>query len=282
MMNLNFQLFIFLMSAAAITETVVGTPAYIIAATATDTLKLPERTSRYNRGGTNSPFAGRHRDKEGKIRRFELTGGTALLYHGGGELIGTVTKPLMLNKGAVTKMTVNGEEGTFLWAWKTNAGLSGWVNRLALVDAPDTEAELRTSAELNPAPPKESKNTLKIDARTGTLNLRGLSHTNSQGVLPAAGNKGEHYAGRNPGPLDYVYLLFAVPNVQKGGTAKNSMPDGSLFVPALDESGKMIMEVMTMYRDADLSKPVKVTFLYGRPINSKMYGWVARANVGEL
>src|SRR5690606_5100980 len=132
------------------------------------------------------------------------------------------------------------------------------------------------------APPGESKNILKIDARRGTLSLTGLVHTNSQGVLPTAGNRGEHYSGRNPGALDYVYLLFAVPNVQKGGTAKDSMPDGSQFVPALDENGKMITEVMTMYRGGDWSKPVTVTFLYGRSASGTMYGWIARANVGEL
>jgi hypothetical protein len=243
---------------------------------------LPEMTSKYNRGGTNSPFAGRKKDKDGKIRRFELIDRKVLLYHGGGKVIGTVIKPVMLNMGAVKKMTVDGKEGTYLWAWKTDTGLSGWVNRLGLADPPDADAERKTSAGLNPAPPGESENYLKIDASAGTLKLKGLVHQNSKGELPVEGNRGEHYTARNPGPLDFVYLLFAVPNVQKGGTAKDSMPDGSLFVPALDEHGKMIIEVVMMYRDADFNKPVKVRFLYGRPLSSKMYGWIAGANVGKM
>src|SRR5690606_17440878 len=104
-----------------------------------------------------------------------------------------------------------------------------------------------------------------------------LVHKNSKGELPTGGNKGIHYAGRNPGTLDYVYLLRAVPNVQKGGTSKDSMPDGSMFVPALDENGHPITEVMTMYQNADLNKPVQVTFIYGRPMKSNTYGWIARA-----
>ena len=59
------------------------------------------------------------------------------------------------------------------------------------------------------------------------------------------------------------------------------MPDGSKFVAALDENGKPIVEVMTMYRDDELKQPVEVTFLYGRGEGGEMWGWLARANVGE-
>lgn len=285
-MNFRSSIFIFL-ACAAVTVAGKSTLAAKIESSAdVDTVlatpALPEMTSKYNRGGTNSLYAGRHRDQKGQIRTFELRDGKAALRNGGGRLIATVTKPVKLNKGAVKQMTVDGKEGTYLWAWNTAAGLSGWMNRADIIDAPAVEAELKTSAGLNPAPPSESKQRLKINTRAGTLALTGLSHINSKGVLPSGGNKGEHYAGRNPAGPDYVYLLFAVPNVQKGGTAKDSMPDGSEFIPALDENGKLIAEVMTMYRDVDLKKPVTVTFLYGRPATGKMYGWIARANVGEL
>jgi hypothetical protein len=59
------------------------------------------------------------------------------------------------------------------------------------------------------------------------------------------------------------------------------MPNGSNFIPALDDNGKPIIEVMTMYRDDDLNQPVEVTFLYGRAEGGDMWGWLARANVGE-
>jgi hypothetical protein len=39
---------------------------------------------------------------------------------------------------------------------------------------------------------------------------------------------------------------------------------------------------MTMYRDGDFKQPVKVTFIYGRAKDGDLYGWTARANVGEL
>jgi hypothetical protein len=38
---------------------------------------------------------------------------------------------------------------------------------------------------------------------------------------------------------------------------------------------------MTMYRDDDFNQPVSVTFLYGRAAGGDVYGWLARANVGE-
>ena len=69
--------------------------------------------------------------------------------------------------------------------------------------------------------------------------------------------------------------------MQRGGVAKDSIPDGGQFIPALDENGKPITEVLTMYRNDDFNQPVPVTFLYGRAGNGKLYGWLARANVGE-
>nr|CAA9294417.1 hypothetical protein AVDCRST_MAG63-4891 [uncultured Armatimonadetes bacterium] len=68
-----------------------------------------------------------------------------------------------------------------------------------------------------------------------------------------------HYAGRNPGPRNFIYLLFAVPNVRRGGVARDSIPDGGSFLPALDD-------------------------LYGRAPGGarRRYGWIARANVGDL
>jgi hypothetical protein len=59
------------------------------------------------------------------------------------------------------------------------------------------------------------------------------------------------------------------------------MPNGSNFIPALDDNGKPIVEVMTMYRDDDLNQPIEVTFLYGRAEAGDIWGWLARANVGE-
>jgi hypothetical protein len=78
-----------------------------------------------------------------------------------------------------------------------------------------------------------------------------------------------------------VYLLFPVPNVRRGGVAKDSLADGGRFVPALDDAGNPIAETMTMYRDGDLARPVSVTFLYGRAAGGDTSGWIARANVGE-
>ena len=110
-----------------------------------------------------------------------------------------------------------------------------------------------------------------------------MRFVNSHGVFPeGGGNRGEHYAGRNPGPLDYVYLLCAAPNVRYGGVAKDSLPDGSIFISALGKYGRPILETMTMYRGRDFASPVRVTFQYGRASRSRRYGWIARANVGRL
>ena len=233
---------------------------------------LPAQTSRYNQG--DAP--GRYRDAQGKIRRFELKH-AASLYDGGGREIGTIDEPVMLNIGAAKEMNALGREESFAWAWSTKAG-SGWIARSALVDPPKVDVDPKR----NPKPPREAPTPLVIDAAGGREKLAGLTHVDSDGKLPTGGgNKGEHYAGRNPGKVDYVYLLFAVPNVRRGGVAKDSLPDGSRFIAALDENGKPIIETMTMYRGNDLNQPVSVTFLYGRAENGRMYGWIARANVGE-
>lgn len=253
--------------------TMLITPVSVVAAP-TSQPALPERTSRYNVGGA----PGRHRGADGKIKRFELKSPTPL-FDGGGREIGRVEKPVLLNIGAGKRMDLDGKPGAeeYLWAWKTDAG-SGWIARDAIVDAPQFEIDTTR----NPKPPGETKAPLVIDAAKGTAQLTGLRHTNSQGVIPTeGGNKGEHYAGRNPGPKDYVYLLFACPNVQRGGVARDSIPDGGHFIQALDERGKPITETMTMYRDGDFAKPVPVTFLYGRAEDGDTYGWLARANVGE-
>lgn len=237
---------------------------------------LPAQTSCYNRG--DSP--GRFRDADGKLRKFKLKREVSI-YDGGGRAIGAVRDPVMLNVGAVKQLAVQGGDGkkqTYLWAWDTPAG-SGWVLRDALIDPPP--AELDRSRD--PKPPRESNAALTIDAAAGTAKLKGLRHVNSAGVIPpGGGNRGDHYAGRNPGPNDYVYLLFACPNVQRGGTARDSLPDGGKFIAALDENAKPITETMTMYRDGDMKQPVKVTFIYGREEGGDFYGWIARANVGEL
>ncbi len=240
--------------------------------------ELPAQTSRYNRGG----FPGRYRDAKGKVRLFTLKYEVSV-FDGAGNAIGRARKPVMLNQGVTKQMEIDGKDGpeTYVWGWRTDGG-SGWVPRDALADPPP----LPPAADLqnrNPRPPRESPTPLTIDAAAGRKQLAGLRHVNTQGVIPrSGGNKGEHYAGRNPGPKDFVYLLLAVPNVQRGGMAKDSIPNGGKFLPALDEKGKPIQEVMTMYRGRDLTKPVPVTLLYGRAPGSDRYGWIARANVGAL
>jgi len=258
--------------------------------------RLPERTSRYNVGD----MPGRYRDANKRIKLFALKSPPAPLYDGGGREIARFSQPVMLNVGAFKQMTVgadttagavagiranaganagaNAKPGWFAWAWRTDAKLSGWVAVNDLVDPPKVEPD----AARNVAPPAESKEPLTINASRGLEQLRGLRHVSTDGNIPAGGgNMGEHYASRNPGELDYVYLLFAVPTVQRGGVAKDSIPDGGHFIPALDENGNLITEVLTMYRDGDFNQPVPATFLYGRASNGKLYGWLARANVGE-
>ena len=243
---------------------------------------LPAQTSRYNRGG----FPGRYRDDAGKVKHFALKHADAPIYDGGGREIGRADRPVMLNVGATKQMDLDDKPGgeSYLWAWATKAG-SGWIARDALADPPPASPASPGAATLdrNPKPPAESSEALVIDAAAGRAKLAQLRHVNSNGELPTTGggNRGEHYAGRDPGPTDYVYLLFAVPNVRRGGTAKDSLPDGSKFIAALDERGKPIVEVMRMYRDDDSGRPVDVTFLYGRAAEGDAWGWLARANVGE-
>jgi hypothetical protein len=240
---------------------------------------LPLRTSIYNRGG----FPGRYRGADGKVARFALKREAPLL-DGGGREIGRARRPVMLNVGADKQMVpANGTAGdgreTYVWAWNTEAG-SGWIARSALAAPP---AIVPRDPDRNPRPPREAAAPLTVDAAGGTKKLTGLRHVNSLGIVPpGGGNKGEHYAGRNPGPRDFVYLLFAVPNVRQGGTAQDSIPSGGKFLPGLDEKGRPIQEVMTMYRGGSLNAPVKVTFLYGRAPGGDRYGWIARANVGDL
>ena len=250
--------------------------APVFAAEPAKPARLPERTSQYNVGAR----PGRERGADGKIKRFELNRGETPLFDGGGREIGRVKNDVtvLLNIGAGKRMDLDGKPGSeeYVWAWKTPAG-SGWIERAALKDPPPFQIDLAR----NPKPPGESKTPLTIDAAAGTKLLTGLRHTNTEGVIPREGNRGEHYTGRNPGPRDYVYLLFAVPNVQRGGVARDSLPDGSQFLQALDERGQPITATMTMYRDDQFSDPTSVTFLYGRAKDGEAYGWLARANVGQ-
>jgi hypothetical protein len=64
--------------------------------------------------------------------------------------------------------------------------------------------------------------------------------------------------------------------------ARDSLPDGSTFLQGLDDGGRPIVEVVTMYHGRGLTQPEPVTFIYGRPPRSRRYGWIARANVGQL
>jgi hypothetical protein len=235
---------------------------------------LPARTSRYNVG--NAP--GRFRDRDGRLKHFALKA-RAPLFDGGGRRIAYITQPVLLNVGAGKRMVVESSHHTeeFLWAWNTGAG-SGWVARRALLHPP----RFAIDTTRNPSPPHEAATSLIVDAQRGTHALKNLRHTNSRGVIPdGGGNKGEHYGGRHPGPTDYVYLLFACPNVRRGGTARDSIVDGGEFVLGLDDRGQPIAETMTMYRDGDFTQPVSVTFLYGRAADGDIYGWMARANVGR-
>lgn len=189
---------------------------------------LPPQTSRYNRGA----MPGRYRDAEGKMKRFELKGETAV-FDGSGREFGKARAPVLLNIGAAKEMDLDAQPGKepYVWAWRTEAG-SGWIARTALADPPAPDAD----PQRNPKPPKDSDTPLVIDAAGGTEKLKSLRHTNTQGIIPEDnGNMGEHYTGRNPGPKDFVYVLFAVPNVQRGGVARDSISDGGKFIPALDD-----------------------------------------------
>src|SRR5205823_219034 len=107
--------------------------------------------------------------------------------------------------------------------------------------------------------------------------LAGLRFKDSEGEIRKRARKGTDYAGRNHPPLNFIYLCFNVPNVVHGGVAKDSIPDGGLFVPGFDRRGKPIRERMTMYRGGDLAKAVPVHFVYGRSVDTKSWGWIAQA-----
>jgi hypothetical protein len=239
-------------------------------------LTLPQRTSRYNVGGVSVRY---HEGRERK--RFALRHSVAVR-DGSGRALGSTERPVMLNRGAVKKMSLDGGESpeTFVWGWnvETDRGrLSGWLPRSALNNPPETG----WNAEVNPEPPLEGT-PLEVDAEDAARKLSGLRFKNSRGEIPRAGNQGTHYAGRNPGPLDFVYLCFNAPNVVRGGVAKDSIPDGGFFVPGLDDEGRPIRERVTMYRDGRLEEPVPVHFLYGRPDDAQTWGWMAQANVGHV
>jgi hypothetical protein len=233
------------------------------------------KTSRYNVGGL--PI--RIQDPATRDPRPFPLHGPATLYDGAARPIGRITSEfVVLNDGAVKVLRVEGARQECYWAHRAGPG-SGWIPRTALVDPPKFH---RDPHERNPRPPRLSRRTLRIDGAEGRRQLAGLYYQNSRSEFPNGGNQGTHFAGRHPGESDYVYLLFAVPNVVRGGGAKDSLPDGSNFVRGLDERGSEIREVVTMYRGKDLSQAVDVTFLYGRAPRSRLYGWMARANVGAL
>jgi hypothetical protein len=241
---------------------------------------LPERTSRFNRGNVS----GRYRDANGKRASFALRQEVAVR-DGSGREFARVLAPVMLNRGAVKQLPLDAaaEPETHVWGWgmTTVVGAkrrcSGWIPRAALADPP----EIGFDPRLNPEPPLEGM-PLEVDSERATRKLRGLRFKNSRGEIPRRGNHGTDYAGRNRGPLDFIYLCFNVPNVVRGGVAKDSIPDGGLFVPGLDRHGRPIRERMTMYRGGHLSKPVPVHFAYGRAEDTQSWGWIAQANVGRI
>jgi hypothetical protein len=238
---------------------------------------LKYKTSEYNRGG----FPIRVRDDEtGKAKRFELNG-PATVYDGVPRPIGTTrVGAVLLNDGAVKRMDPEGRGAELhYWAWRSGAGGSGWIPQSAFVHPPRFDKDPHGR---NPRPPALSDHPLIIDAEHGRRQLAGLRFLTSKGEFPArGGNSGDHYGGRKKGSRDYIYLLFAAPNVARGGAAKDSLANGSEFFQALDERGRPIREAMTMYEGKNLNAPVRVTFVYGRGPRSRRYGWIARANVGR-
>lgn len=244
------------------------------AASRASSRRLPDRTSRYNVGGVVPRVRNRAGGVDFALRR------PRPVFDGGGRKLAIARGPVNLNAGAVRWMNLDGRGGPelYVFAQRTGAGVAGWVGRRSLVSPPPLRRDRR-----NPSPPSISRSPFVIDAARGRRRLSGLRFVNSHGVFAeGGGNKGEHYGGRNPGPLDYIYLLFAAPNVRYGGVAKDSVPHGSRFFAARGVDGRRIRETMTMYRGKDFRRPVRVTFLYGRAIGSRLYGWIARANVGLL
>lgn len=241
--------------------------------TEVDVARLKRRTTDYNRGGIDI----RTRDSQDKARLFKLQG-PAPVYDGAGRLLGTTEKKkVLLNYGAVKRMTVEDRSAEFYYfAWRSGSG-SGFIPRSAFVDPPSWR---RDPERRNPRPPGVSKEPLTIDAASAKRQLAGLRYKNWKGEF-TTGNQGTDFAARRVGPHHYIYLLFAAPNVAQGGGAKDSLPDGSEFIQALDARGRAILERATMYVGKDESQVVRVTFLYGRAPRTRRYGWIARANVGR-
>jgi hypothetical protein len=256
------------------------------------TVVLPERTSDYNIGVLNDrQVTGRYKDANGKNIKFDLIEEEeAAVRDGTGQELARVRKAVMLNRGAVKEMDVDGDgDGipyVFGWSMNTDHGkLSGWIPRNKLKRPPDPAKIL----SLNPRAPHEGA-PLEIDCERATEALADLRFKDRTGKFRPSGNWGDDYAGRNPGPLDFVNLCFNVPNVIGGGVAKDSIPNGELFVPGLDEDRAPIRERMTMYRSPGLREEVCVHFVYGRtegemfrpPRGEVRWGWIAQANVGHI
>jgi hypothetical protein len=236
---------------------------------------LDKETTKYNRGYVLPRIRNRRRGTKFRLRR------PTPVHDGSGRELAISPRSVKLNAGAVKQMDVDGQGlDTYLFAQKTGAGVSGWVRRTAIRRPPRVPRDNR-----NPKPPAESETPLVIDGATAREKLRGLRFLGRYGLPRGPGaNQAVHYAGRNLDQHGYVYLLWSAPNVVWGGIAKDSLPEGSEFVPALDENGNPIEEITPMYRRRDflLRHKEDVTFLYGRAPESATYGWIIRANVGEV
>jgi hypothetical protein len=228
--------------------------------------------------------SGRYKDGDGNDRFFELRREVAVR-DGAGREFARVRGPVKLNRRAEKQLRVDGAHRpkTHVWGFsmRTVAGdlkrCSGWILREALADPPD----IGFDPSVNPKPPGEGA-PLVIDCDRATRKLSRLRFKDSKGKFPKRGNNGKDYGGRNPGSHNYINLLFNVPNVVGGGVAKDTIPNGGLFVPALDRHGKPIRERMNMYRGRHRSKKVRVYFVYGRAEDGESWGWIAQANVGRI
>lgn len=252
---------------------------------------LPDERSRYNVGRVNGhQITGRYKEESGKNRFFALGREVAVRDGSGRKLARVRSESVRLNRGVQKSMDVNGdgEADLYVWGWDMETDqrdLSGWIPYSALKHPP----RLDPPPDVNPRPPGEGS-PLKIDCEEAGRALADLRFKNRKGVIPDNGNWGDHYSGRYEAPLNFINLCFNVPNVVGGGVAKDSIPDGALFVPGLDEEGRPIRERMTMYRHGDLEQDVPVHFVYGRPQGelfrkprgTLLWGWIAQANVGHI